>query len=236
MLAPVMTTARKKKSVADPEARRKAPVRDKGRRTRERIVSSAAKVFADRGYLDTRVADIAKKAGIAHGSFYTYFDSKEDVFRDVAGAVVDEMYAALETHGEGSTYERIHAANRRYLDLYERHAGILALIEQVATFDEHFRTMRLGLRQRFIERIERAVVRLYAENGSDFPPLDPRTVANALGGMVDNFSYTWFVLKEPFERETALATLDEVWARTLGLPEGMGSGGATAVGGSATSR
>ena len=35
-------------------------------------------------------------AGLAHGSFYTYFDSKEDVFRQVADRVVRDVYGALE--------------------------------------------------------------------------------------------------------------------------------------------
>jgi AcrR family transcriptional regulator len=212
---------RRKRAKEDSPGSRKAPVRGKGRRTRERIVESAATVFAARGYLDTRIADIAKKAGIAHGTFYTYFDSKDDVFREVAGVVVDEIYAALETNGEGSTLDRIHAANRRYMDLYERHAEILALIEQVATFDDHFLAMRLDIRRRFIARIERALRRLHAEG--DETSLDARAAANALGGMVDNVSYTLFVLKEPFDRETALITLDEIWARALGLPSAVAS-------------
>jgi AcrR family transcriptional regulator len=197
---------------------RKPPGRAKGRRTRARLMDSAERVFIEKGYLAARVADIAHAADLAHGSFYTYFDSKEDVFRQVADRVVQDVYSALEAGvGGGSPLERIQASNRRYLELYERHADMLALIEQVATFDESFRAMRLELRRRFVARIERAVRRIQSQGDAAVEPMDPRMVANALGGMVDNFSFAFFVLGEPFDRTEALETLDEIWRRTLGL-------------------
>ena len=52
----------------------------KGLRTREELVAAARRVFERDGYTGARVADIAAEAGLAHGSFYTYFSSKQDVF------------------------------------------------------------------------------------------------------------------------------------------------------------
>lgn len=192
----------------------------KGERTRARILEAAQTVFAEAGYSGARVADIAQAANVAHGTFYTYFDSKLDIFRALADAVTDEIFAALKGGPSlGSTpMERIHNANARYIDLYERHAVILGLIEQAATSDAEFRDTRLDLRRRFIARVERAVSRLVdGGEASGIEGLDPRVVASALGGMIDNFCYVWFVLKEPFEKEEAVDTLDRIWANTLGL-------------------
>src|SRR4051812_17298437 len=58
----------------------------KGERTRARIIEAAKSVFEDQGFLDARITDIAERAELSHGSFYTYFDSKEDVFLEVAAA------------------------------------------------------------------------------------------------------------------------------------------------------
>ena len=52
----------------------------KGLRTRDELLAAARRVFERDGYLETRVADIAAEAELAHGSFYTYFSSKQDVF------------------------------------------------------------------------------------------------------------------------------------------------------------
>lgn len=196
------------------------PVRKKGQRTRQNLLDSSQRVFERIGFLDARVADIVKEAKVSHGSFYTYFDSKEDAFREVAERVVDEMFAALDeaTFGEHAL-ELIRAANQVFVEVYEQHAAILALIEQVATFDDHFRAMRLELRRRLVRRVERAIDAMVAADEATIAPIDRHALAAALAGMVDNFAYTWFVLEEPMDRGAALSTLDEIWVRAL-LVEG----------------
>jgi AcrR family transcriptional regulator len=189
--------------------------RTKGERTRERLLAAAERVFVRDGYLEARVADIAVEAGLSHGSFYTYFDSKQDVFRQVALAAVREVFAALDVVGEGTPEDRIRAVNRRYFEVYEEHAGILGRIEQVATFDAELRQLRLELRRMFVDRIERGLRRLQEEGTQH--DLDPAAAANALGGMIDNLTYTAFVLIQPIDRETTLDTADRIWARALRL-------------------
>ena len=50
---------------------------------RRQILDAAVRVFADHGYHRSRVGDIAKDAGVAHGLLYHYFASKEDVLRTI---------------------------------------------------------------------------------------------------------------------------------------------------------
>ena len=194
----------------------KTPIRKRGQHTRARLVQAAERVFEQDGFLNARVADIASTAGVAHGSFYTYFNSKEDVFREVVDGVVNAVYASLDSAEEGSTADRIRTENRRYIELYERHAAMLGLIEQVGTLAE-FHELRREMRGRFVARVETAIRQLKHDGATAGEPLDPHVVANALVGMLDNFGYTWFVLKEPFDKDVALANLDAIWIRTLGL-------------------
>ena len=56
----------------------------RGARTRAALVKAARALFERKGYLDTNVGDIAKRASVAHGTFYTYFSSKEEIFGEVA--------------------------------------------------------------------------------------------------------------------------------------------------------
>lgn len=199
----------------------RAPGSEKGRRTQSRLLDSAEKVFTEKGYLATRVADIADAAGLAHGSFYTYFESKDDIFRQVSNRAADEVYVALTTGATGSALDRIRVGNRRYLELYERRSRVLALIEQVATFNEDLRELRLGLRRRFVDRIQRAIGRVQ-DAQPEASRLDARIAANALGGMVDNFSFASYALGERIDLTEALRTLDEIWIRALQLDEGRG--------------
>src|SRR4051812_42786170 len=71
------------------------PRSSKGARTRARLLTAAKEIFEENGFLEARISDIAERAGLSHGSFYTYFDSKEQIFREVAAAVDDELGAPL---------------------------------------------------------------------------------------------------------------------------------------------
>lgn len=62
---------------------RKSPRSRRGTRTRAALVAAARSVFERDGYLASRVTDIADEARVAHGTFYTYFDSKAEVFAAV---------------------------------------------------------------------------------------------------------------------------------------------------------
>jgi AcrR family transcriptional regulator len=67
----------------------------KGLRTRDELVAAARRVFERDGYAGARVADIAAEAGVAHGSFYTYFSSKQDAFLAVIRQVGVQFREAI---------------------------------------------------------------------------------------------------------------------------------------------
>ena len=70
-----------------PDPTGKTPRTERGRRTLRLLLDAATGEFGERGYHEAAIARIAQRAGVAIGSFYTYFDSKEAVFR----ALVDDM-------------------------------------------------------------------------------------------------------------------------------------------------
>jgi AcrR family transcriptional regulator len=63
------------------EERRLTP---QGQERKQQLLDSAARLFAERGYDDTRVIDIVRDAGVAKGLFYWYFENKEELFRELA--------------------------------------------------------------------------------------------------------------------------------------------------------
>ena len=81
---------------------RRAPFSDnpevgaRGQRTQQRILDAALLVFGDEGYHGCSVDRIAKAAHCSRVSFYQYFASKEEVFRQLAGQVARQMSASTE--------------------------------------------------------------------------------------------------------------------------------------------
>jgi AcrR family transcriptional regulator len=68
-------------------------MRGRGEKTRRRLLDAATTVFAKRGYHAARVDDIVKVARTSHGTFYLYFENKEDLFAALAGEVTEQMAA-----------------------------------------------------------------------------------------------------------------------------------------------
>jgi AcrR family transcriptional regulator len=59
----------------------KTPKTRRGRETREKLLHAAEAEFGERGYADASIASITQRAGVALGTFYVYFESKEEIFR-----------------------------------------------------------------------------------------------------------------------------------------------------------
>jgi AcrR family transcriptional regulator len=55
-----------------------------GQERKQQLLDAAARLFAERGYADTRVLDIVRAAGVAKGLFYWYFENKEALFKELA--------------------------------------------------------------------------------------------------------------------------------------------------------
>jgi AcrR family transcriptional regulator len=206
------------------------PLTRRGRRTRDRLIEAAEVVFTRDGYLDAKISDIAATAGVANGSFYTYFESKEAIFRTVIQVVIDEMYVAatVPEDVEHEPHVRIEHATRAYMQAYREHAGLMGILEQVATFNPGFRDMRRGIRQAFRTRTEKGLRRLQREGRID-PDLSPKCTAEALGSMVSNFCYVSFVLGEVYPEEEAVRTVTDLWARGIGLAPRVASTSEPAV-------
>jgi AcrR family transcriptional regulator len=169
----------------------------KGERTRARLVAAAKEVFERDGFLNARVSDIATQAGLSHGSFYHYFDSKEEVFREVAEAVEEQLSAPLgkvilDPLSTASPEDRIRVALRQHMDSYRSEARIMGVIEQVYRYDEQMRASRMERHRRYHQQVARAIRQLQRHGLAD-PELDPNIAAAALGSMTGRFPEMWFV-------------------------------------------
>jgi AcrR family transcriptional regulator len=183
-------------------------------------MDAALDIFWEKGYLDTRVADIVKRAGVSHGSFYTYFKSKEDVLWALASDLHDiltDTGKGVRATTRGDEVATIEVATRRYLEEYLANRRIARLMEDVATFNEDMRAARHRTRATFVARVERSILRLQGENKAD-PKLDAYCSAEALISMVSHFAYHYVVTGSEIDKETAVHTLTTIWARGIGLP------------------
>jgi AcrR family transcriptional regulator len=198
------------------------PRSKKGVRTRARLLEAAKQVFEEDGFHEARISDISDRAGLSHGSFYHYFTSKEEVFREVAAAIDDQLSAPIQSvildpESHARPQERIREAIRRHLLSYRKEARIMGVIEQVARYDPQVEAARRE-RLRVYSQEVAASIRQLQERGLADSTLDPEFAAAALGAMTTRFPEMWLaqgLMNIGFEK--GADQLARVFGNALGL-------------------
>ncbi len=140
----------------------KAPRTERGRKTLRAILDAAAAEFGEKGFHDGSISGITRRAGVALGSFYTYFDSKDAVFR----ALVSDMSARVRDHVAPAILaapDQI-AAERAGLELFigfvRDHKEIYRIIDEAEFVDPaSFRTHYATTADRIAARLKAAAAR-----------------------------------------------------------------------------
>jgi AcrR family transcriptional regulator len=194
----------------------------KGVLTRARLIDAAKRVFETDGFLDARITDITEGAGLSYGAFYHYFDSKEEVFREVAARVDEDLSAPLDSvifapSSDLPPEQRIRESLSRHLTSYRSEARIMGVIEQVSRYDEEVAAMRFARHQEYNKRVGDSIRQLQRHGMAD-EHLQPQVVAAILGAMTQRFAEMWLVqgiVKLTFNDAVEQLTL--VFVNTLSL-------------------
>jgi AcrR family transcriptional regulator len=198
-----------------------APRSRKGAATRARLVEAAKAVFEDVGFLDARVSDIADRAGLSHGSFYHYFDSKEQVFREVAQAIDLELSAGmaliLDRESTASPQERLTAALRLHFEAYRKEARMMGVIEQMSRHDEQVRQMRWEHQRAHGQKVAESIRQLQKHGMAD-PSVDAELAAAAVGSMTWRFAEQWLIQGFPeVDFDTGVEQFTRIFMNALQL-------------------
>ncbi|WP_350270419.1 TetR/AcrR family transcriptional regulator [Brevibacterium sp. CBA3109] len=209
-------------TLVDAALLRDLPSTARGVRTRASLVAAARAVFERDGFIDSRLTDITKEAQCSTGTFYTYFDSKEEAFTAVLQEAQDDMLHPGPPDGNNedrTVVESLDAGNRAYIESYKRNAKLMLLLEQVAAIDPKFRRLRLKRGRAFAERNCRWITKLQ-EGGFADPDLDPDMSARALSAMVGRMAYHKYALEESGwgSDDLLIENATKLWVNALGIP------------------
>ena len=152
------------------EAADKVPRTERGRRTRRALLDAAAVEFGENGFHLASISAITRRAGVALGSFYTYFDTKDAVFRalvsDMSEQVRDHVAPAIRAAGDGIAAER--AGLESFLRFVRAHKELYRIIDEsefvdAGSFRRHYRSTADRITQRLGEAAARGEVRADVE-------------------------------------------------------------------------
>lgn len=195
--------------------------RSRGERTAERLRDAAREAFAELGWQSTRVEDIVKRAGVSHGTFYTYYENKTAVL----SALVEDSEAAFaalaaapwEADDVRGALERVIGG---FLDRYRADSMVMRTWLQAARDERGFSRLYVDSRRLFVDRVADKVAAALAASGRQAAH-PPHTVASCLVAMVEHFAYCWLVLGEEHDPDEAVGSLVLVWGATLNALAGF---------------
>ena len=195
----------------------------KGRQTRQAIEQAARKLFAERGFHGTTLAEITSAAGKSSAVFYRYFADKEDLLAALAESFLHDVVApsGLSLHLPDSPDDDAFfaAVVTGYWNIFKQNIGIMIAVAQLAATQQRFAAVQNEFRL-FGMNIVAASVRRAQEQGYG-TELNPQHTAAAIALLFENFTTVFVGPSGPaglgleISDEDAIATLSTVWKKTL---------------------
>ena len=169
------------------------PKTKRGEATLEKILEAARCVFYEKGFHKGGIADIAKKAGVGHGTFYVYFDSKISVYRYLLVEYGKRIRAKSSEAIAGCTNrkEAERVGIRSFFEFVLEDQGIFSIIWESlyidkALFDEFYTTFS----ESYVHRLQQAQL------DGEVRDIDPKVLSYVLMGITNFVALNSLVLKQ----------------------------------------
>ena len=185
---------------------------------REAILGAATRVFAQRGFFNAQVADVAKAAGVAAGTVYLYFRSKDDLlvslFERTMKDAIAEGRAALA--GATDPRDRLQRIARLHLERLGRDRDLAVVFQvelrQSTKFMERFSSSYLreylGLIRESIEAGQAA--------GLFRAEISPTAAAKVLFGALDEMATNWMLSRRRYSLQADADTVIDLFLHGVG--------------------
>jgi TetR/AcrR family fatty acid metabolism transcriptional regulator len=173
----------------------------RGTSKRERILRASVDVFAEHGYFNAKVAQIAKAAGVADGTIYLYFDGKEDllitIFREYTRNYLHTLEQRLANINRAE--ERLRTAVRHHLETLGKDRS-LAVVAQVE-LRHSLKFMSLFSQQEVADYLNviRKIVEHGQQDGAFRRNVHPQLVAKAIFGVLDEMVTSWILSEKTYD-------------------------------------
>ena len=202
------------------DAERTREPQERGKERRERILDAAFTTFAERGYRDTAIDDIARQSSTSKGGVYFHFPTKDAIFRELMETTSDKLVARVEraVSGETDAIAQADVAIRTVLETFAGHRRMARLL-----FVDAFGAGRVFHAE--IDVLHRRFSRLIAGYldaavaARTIPPLDTRVAGEAWFGALNEIVARWLLDPEPTPLFDAYPTLRLLLLRSVGVPE-----------------
>ncbi len=158
---------------------------------KEEIVEAALDIFAEKGYFNSRVAEIVEKVGIAKGTFYLYFNSKKDLFLEMINRyellVEENIDLEVLEDNQITLVEKLTQITRNYFNFYQKNKKLTNVIqrEAVSIDDDFFK--ELQKMKSSTDEIFRQIYDVLIENNEISEDNDFEMFINLFSGVINSY-------------------------------------------------
>jgi AcrR family transcriptional regulator len=193
-------------------------VTPKGRRTEAAFHQAARQVFAEKGFLNAKISDIALAAGRSPGSFYNYYDNKQQLLEALLLNFNSDVLERARLRATDDQQQNIEEAVRVYFETFREYVPEMIGAYQLSMTDAKFADWWRTRRDRGIKGVL-TVVRAVERTGIEVD-LEHTVFASAIVSMLDSFCWQWFAaggdsMVETRDDEVAIRVLTEIWRRSI---------------------
>jgi AcrR family transcriptional regulator len=169
--------------------------------TETALKEAAKRVFDQVGYLRAKITDITAEAGRAAGSFYSHFDSKEQLLEALLIDMIEEGHRRAAEPGHSPDFSsqdaiRYHVVG--YWRFVTENRSVILALNQAAMISEHFARRQSELLAPMFAEIAGHLG--YATAAGGRLPGDPYEVASAIGSLLSGYAHSWLAQDRPGPR------------------------------------
>ncbi|MFK7927104.1 MAG: TetR/AcrR family transcriptional regulator [Myxococcota bacterium] len=190
-----------------------APATARGRATRQSLLDAAEQVFGETRYAKAAITEITRRAGVAQGTFYVYFENKQAIFTELVRHLGSELRHAL-SEAVRDAPDRLTIEERgirAFLSFLAQHRALYMIVRQAEFVDEaSYRAYYRKFAEGYVEGLQAAQER------GEVADVDPEALGYALMGMSDFIGMRWVLWEGEEPPEQAIQAVLHLLRHGLG--------------------
>lgn len=175
---------------------------------RQRLLECALALFSEKGYINTPVREIIDRSGYGTGTFYKYFNNKEDVLKTLLSDFFEEIVNSVNEYylSEKEHYVRFIETKRVVLEVFARHEQLADIYSRVAGINDSIDQCLQEFDDKFLNFSSKNIE--YGIKNGSFKDLPVMPIAHATLAITKYAVHKWVVAQainkeEMFEMVTS---------------------------------
>lgn len=183
----------------------------------QRILNAAIKVFASKGFFQTKVSEIAKEAGVADGTVYVYFKNKDDLLISIFEVKMREVIAQFrrETQAKDDAQARLECLVRMHLAEFQANPDLAAVFQlELRQSNRFMREYGKSELKEYLDLIGE-IVEQGQQEGIFRREIPPRVVKRFIFGTLDEIVSTWVLTGMKYDLESVAEPVFDLFLRGI---------------------